>query len=106
MSNAFYSLWLDERMVYSCAYFMDPGDNLDTAQERKLDYRTGESEVGARRGAAACFPHAIKIFPVIAEETPWKENESGRGYKDGQESIQADFHYHRPVDRIFEPTAG
>ncbi|MBP2676962.1 MAG: Cyclopropane-fatty-acyl-phospholipid synthase [Deltaproteobacteria bacterium] len=38
MSNAFYSLWLDERMVYSCAFFTDPGDNLDTAQERKLEY--------------------------------------------------------------------
>ena len=38
MSNAFYSLWLDERMVYSCAYFTDPGDDLDTAQERKLEY--------------------------------------------------------------------
>jgi cyclopropane-fatty-acyl-phospholipid synthase len=38
LSNAFYSLWLDERMVYSCAYFTDPADNLDTAQERKLDY--------------------------------------------------------------------
>jgi cyclopropane-fatty-acyl-phospholipid synthase len=34
----FYALWLDRRMVYSCAYFADPGEDLDTAQERKLDY--------------------------------------------------------------------
>ncbi len=26
MSNEFYSLWLDERMVYSCGYFTDPGN--------------------------------------------------------------------------------
>ena len=37
-SNAFYALWLDSRMVYSCAYFANPDDDLDTAQERKLEY--------------------------------------------------------------------
>jgi cyclopropane-fatty-acyl-phospholipid synthase len=37
-SNDFYALWLDRRMVYSCAYFAAPDDDLDTAQERKLDY--------------------------------------------------------------------
>jgi len=36
--NAFYKLWLDQRMIYSCAYFATPDDDLDTAQERKLDY--------------------------------------------------------------------
>jgi cyclopropane-fatty-acyl-phospholipid synthase len=34
----FYALWLDERMVYSCAYFARPEDDIDTAQLRKLDY--------------------------------------------------------------------
>ena len=38
VSNDFYSLFLDERMVYSCAYFSSDGEDLDTAQERKLDY--------------------------------------------------------------------
>lgn len=37
-SNDFYALWLDKRMVYSCAYFATPDDDLDTAQERKLEY--------------------------------------------------------------------
>jgi len=34
----FYALWLDRRMVYSCAYFAKPEEDLDTAQVRKLDY--------------------------------------------------------------------
>ena len=34
----FYALWLDRRMVYSCAYFATPEEDLDSAQERKLDY--------------------------------------------------------------------
>ena len=38
VSNDFYALFLDERMVYSCAYFHSPDEDLDTAQERKLDY--------------------------------------------------------------------
>ena len=38
VSNDFYQLWLDRRMIYSCAYFADPSDDLDRAQERKLDY--------------------------------------------------------------------
>jgi cyclopropane-fatty-acyl-phospholipid synthase len=38
VSNDFYALWLDQHMVYSCAYFEDAGEDLDTAQERKLDY--------------------------------------------------------------------
>jgi cyclopropane-fatty-acyl-phospholipid synthase len=37
-SNDFYALWLDSRMVYSCAYFVTPDDDLDTAQEQKLEY--------------------------------------------------------------------
>jgi len=37
-SNEFYALWLDSRMTYSCAYFMNPDDDLDIAQEQKLEY--------------------------------------------------------------------
>lgn len=37
VSNAFYSLFLDRRMVYSCAYFHSEEDSLDQAQEQKLD---------------------------------------------------------------------
>jgi len=37
VGNSFYKLWLDKRMVYSCAYFRTPDDTLDVAQEAKLD---------------------------------------------------------------------
>lgn len=37
-SNEFYKLWLDKRMVYTCAYFGTPDDSLDLAQERKLEH--------------------------------------------------------------------
>jgi cyclopropane-fatty-acyl-phospholipid synthase len=37
VDNEFYRLWLDESLTYSCALFQ-PGDDLETAQQRKLDY--------------------------------------------------------------------
>jgi len=37
VSNEFYSLFLDSRMLYTCATFADPNDDLETAQLRKLD---------------------------------------------------------------------
>jgi len=37
LSNDFFELWLDKRMVYTCAYFRSASDDLDTAQEQKLD---------------------------------------------------------------------
>lgn len=37
VGNAFYELWLDRRMVYSCAYFETGREDIDTAQEAKLD---------------------------------------------------------------------
>lgn len=38
VSNDFYRLWLDEQMVYSCAYFHTPDDTLETAQVAKIDH--------------------------------------------------------------------
>jgi len=38
VGNAFYRLWLDERMVYSCAYYRQDGDSLAVAQAQKLDH--------------------------------------------------------------------
>jgi cyclopropane-fatty-acyl-phospholipid synthase len=37
VSNAFYKLWLDERLVYSCAYFETGTETLAEAQAAKLD---------------------------------------------------------------------
>ncbi len=48
VGNAFYRLWLDRRLTYSCAYFPDgtvaedAADLLDEAQEAKLDLIAGK----------------------------------------------------------------
>jgi cyclopropane-fatty-acyl-phospholipid synthase len=38
VSNDFYRLFLDRNMVYSCAYYRTESDDLDRAQENKLDH--------------------------------------------------------------------
>ncbi|MHB1494408.1 MAG: class I SAM-dependent methyltransferase [Acidithiobacillus sp.] len=38
VSNDFYRLWLDRNMVYSCGYFKTGAEDIDTAQEQKLDH--------------------------------------------------------------------
>jgi cyclopropane-fatty-acyl-phospholipid synthase len=73
ISNDFYALWLDERMVYSCAYFSRPDDDLDTAQERKLDYicrklrlRSGERLLDLGCGWGGLIIHAARNYGVEA----------------------------------------
>ncbi|QRX83728.1 cyclopropane-fatty-acyl-phospholipid synthase family protein [Glaciimonas sp. PAMC28666] len=38
VSNEFYQLWLDQNMVYSCAYFENGDEDLYTAQIKKIDH--------------------------------------------------------------------
>ncbi|WP_151636621.1 SAM-dependent methyltransferase [Noviherbaspirillum aerium] len=38
VSNDFYRAWLDENMVYSCAYFEHGDEDLGTAQLKKIDH--------------------------------------------------------------------
>lgn len=73
VSNAFYALWLDRRMVYSSAYFADPGEDLEAAQERKLDYicrklrlRRGERLLDIGCGWGGLVIHAAKTRGVEA----------------------------------------
>ena len=36
LGNEFFALWLGRTMAYSCAYFRDSADDIDTAQEQKF----------------------------------------------------------------------
>jgi len=46
VSNDFYRLWLDENMVYSCAYFENGDEDLASAQTRKIDHILTKIQVG------------------------------------------------------------
>lgn len=38
LGNDFFRLWLDESLTYSCAYFRDPSDTLEQAQQQKIEH--------------------------------------------------------------------
>ncbi|MCX5539863.1 cyclopropane-fatty-acyl-phospholipid synthase [Paraburkholderia sp. CNPSo 3076] len=47
VSNEFYKLWLDENLVYSCAYFENGDEDLATAQLKKIDHILTKIQVKA-----------------------------------------------------------
>jgi cyclopropane-fatty-acyl-phospholipid synthase len=73
LGNEFFALWLDRRMVYSCAYFEHGDTDLDTAQGAKLDYvcrklrlQAGERLLDIGCGWGALLMHAAEHYGVEA----------------------------------------
>ena len=69
----FYGLWLDQRLVYSSAYFTDPKEELEPAQERKLEYlcrklrlKPGESLLDVGCGWGGLVLYAAERYGVRA----------------------------------------
>ncbi len=80
VSNDFYRLWLDRNMVYSCAYFETGEEDLDTAQERKLEHicrklrlNAGERllDIGCGWGSLLCWAalrHRIEAVGITLSD--------------------------------------
>jgi len=71
LGNDFYKLWLDERMVYTCAYFEHPEATLEEAQVAKLDHvcrklqlQPGQKVVEAGCGWGALAMHMAANYGV------------------------------------------
>jgi len=71
IGNDFYSLWLDETMTYSCAYFNSPEDSLCQAQKnkvahilRKLNLQPGQTLLDIGCGWGELILTAAKTYPV------------------------------------------
>jgi len=82
VSNAFYRMWLDERMVYSCAYFKTGDESIDEAQEQKLDHicrklrlSPGERFLDIGCGWGALVMHAGERYGVQATGITLSENQ-------------------------------
>ncbi|MGA7749421.1 MAG: class I SAM-dependent methyltransferase, partial [Gallionella sp.] len=71
IGNDFYKLWLDERMLYTCAYFPSPDISLEDAQLAKMDHvcrklrlQPGEKVVEAGCGWGASALHMARHYGV------------------------------------------
>jgi cyclopropane-fatty-acyl-phospholipid synthase len=92
LGNAFYASWLDEQLVYTCAYYEQPGMSLDAAQRAKLDLvcrklrlRPGETVIEAGCGWGALALHMarehgvrVKAFNVSSEQIAWARERARR----------------------------
>ncbi len=71
IGNDFYRLWLDEDMLYTCAYFPHDGMSLEQAQRAKMDHvcrkvwlQTAETVVEAGCGWGGLAIHMAKHYGV------------------------------------------
>jgi cyclopropane-fatty-acyl-phospholipid synthase len=71
LSNDFYALWLDRRMIYSCAYFRNRHQDIETAQLQKLEHicrklrlRPGQRLLDIGCGWGGLLIYAAKFFGV------------------------------------------
>jgi cyclopropane-fatty-acyl-phospholipid synthase len=83
VGNEFYKLWLDRRMVYSCAYFRSAEDSLDIAQEAKLDLicrklrlKPGERLLDIGCGWGGLIMYAAEHYGVDATGITLSQNQA------------------------------
>lgn len=110
LGNEFYKLWLDERMVYTCAYYPDPTATLDQAQFSKLDYvcrkmklQPGERVIEAGCGWGALALHmarhygvTVRAYNISHEQIVYAREEACRqGLADRVDFIEDDWRHIR-----------
>jgi cyclopropane-fatty-acyl-phospholipid synthase len=74
LDEEFYKLWLDSRLVYTCAYFPTPSATLEESQLakmelvcRKVQLQSGEKVVDAGCGWGALALHMAKHYGVTVK---------------------------------------
>lgn len=92
LGNDFFSLWLDESLTYSCAYFRNASDSLEQAQQQKIEHslrklrlQPGESLLDIGCGWGALVMRAAKHFGAKATGITLSEEQ----YAGASELIEA-----------------
>ena len=107
LGNDFFRLWLDQSMIYTCAYFPDPNMTLEAAQIAKMDHvcrklrlRPGERVVEAGCGWGGLALHmarhygvTVKAYNVSHEQIlAARQTANDQGLAGQVEFVEDDFH--------------
>jgi cyclopropane-fatty-acyl-phospholipid synthase len=106
LGNDFYRLWLDDRLVYTCAYFERPDATLEDAQAakmehvcRKLRLRPGQTVIEAGCGWGALALHmarhhgvSVRAYNISREQIRYARDRARQeGLADRVEFVDGDF---------------
>ena len=106
LGNDFYKMWLDEHMVYTCAYYEQPDLTLAEAQIAKLDHvcrklqlQPGQQVIEAGCGWGALSLHMaeyygvnVKAYNISHEQVSYaREQAQARGLGDRVEFVKDDY---------------
>jgi len=106
LGNDFYKLWLDDQLLYTCAYFPTPSATLEHAQIAKMDHvcrklrlQPGETVVEAGCGWGALALHMareygvfVKAYNVSREQIAFaRDRARAEGLSDRVEYIEDDY---------------
>jgi cyclopropane-fatty-acyl-phospholipid synthase len=106
LGNDFYKMWLDEKMVYTCAYYEQPDLTLSEAQVAKLDHvcrklqlQPGQEVIEAGCGWGALSLHMaehygvnVKAYNISHEQVSYaREQATARGLNDRVQFVEDDY---------------
>jgi cyclopropane-fatty-acyl-phospholipid synthase len=105
LGNDFYRLWLDGEMLYTCAYFPEPGATLEAAQLakmelvcRKLGLKRGDRVIeagcgwgGLARYMARQYGARVRAFNISKEQVAYARQRAKDEGIDGVEYVEDDY---------------
>lgn len=106
IGNDFYRLWLDQQMLYTCAYYPSREASLEQAQVAKMDHvcrklrlKPGETvvEAGCGWGALAlhmarCYGVTVKAYNISGEQLAYaRERARLEGMEGRVEYVEGDY---------------
>ena len=109
LGNDFYSLWLDETMSYSCAYFKEENDSLKDAQYQKVHHildklhlQEGMTllDIGCGWGfllIEAALKYGVKGYGCTLSEEQWKKGQERIKQFDLEGQVEIDLIDYRDV---------
>lgn len=117
VSNAFYTLFLDLEMVYSCAYFTEWANDIGRAQRdklemicRKLRLKEGERflDIGCGWGALVCHAaknHGVRAHGVTLSQTQFDLAQEKVRRLGLQDRVTLELRDYRTLDGQFDKIA-